>query len=507
VTSNAPDRPKKPRNARPLVTAVTALIVIAVVTAGWVTLREFQVQRSVYTSILNNKLEATRSEFRGFLLPLSEYLATMARWHESGLLDATDTTRLTDLLIPLVDSTPQVAAVYVVPATGPAAGFLRTAQGWRPVPPDSLTGCRESSWYLAAIADTDSLMDWSPYGPLPGDGARSLIATRRVTDAVLGLGIRSDTLNRFAATTSITENGILIRRHATGQITWLAPQAGNVLDVTDSGELLVSGRPEHEVISQALLQWGKLGQPQDDTFQFKHEGLTWWAVFYASEGQIDPGELGLIVPVGDLHARLQTSRGKVTTIFAVLLALAMIAVVLLAFDYRNKWRRFARRALPVPADDAALRQLLAGGETEYVEFKSTMRWNLHADKPGKEMELAWLKSVVAYLNSSGGFVVLGVKDDGDILGMEKDGFRNDDKMLLHFENLIKQHIGLLFATYIKGEIRILDDKQIFLVCCERCPEPVFLRNGDDEKFFVRIGPSTHVVPASKVVDYMAERNG
>ena len=372
---------------------------------------------------------------------------------------------------------------------------------------DSLAGCRESNWYLKAFSDTDTLMNWSEYGPLPGDGSRSLIATRRSGGTVLGLGIRAADLNRFAATTSITENGILIRRHQDSRITWLAPQAGNVLDVTDSGELLVSGRPEHEVISQALLQWGKLGQKFKETFQFDHGGQTWWAVFYESEGSVDPGQLGLIMPAGDLHARLQTATGKVTTLFAVLLALAVVAVVLLAFDYRNKWRRFARRALPVPADDAALRQLIDGGETDHVEFKSTMRWNLHAGKPGKEIELAWLKSVVAYLNSDGGFVVLGVKDDGTILGMEKDGFRNDDKMLLHFENLIKQHVGLLFAAFIKGEIRQLDDRQIFLVCCERCPDPVFLRNGDDEKFFVRIGPSTHVVPASKIVDYMAERNG
>jgi len=499
-----PVRRKKPRAARPLAVAVTALVVIAIAATGWITIREFQVQRSVYDGILRQKLEYTRLEFRSFLSPLAEDLATMARWQEAGLL-TTDNPR--QLLLPLVDSTPQVAAVYIVPETGPAVGFLRTADGWHQVPADSLAGCRDSKWYLQGFADTDTLMNWSGYVPLPGDGDRSLIATRKVARGVIGLGIRSEVLNQFTATASITENGILVRRFENGQITWLAPRAGNVLDVTDSGQLLVSGRPEHEVISQALLHWGSLGQPFGDTFQFDHGGRTWWGIFYPSDALVDPGELGLLVPAGDLHARFKTSSGKITTLFVVLLAMAMFAVVALAFDYRNKWRRFARRALPVPHDDEALRTLIAGGETDHVEFKSTMRWNLHANKPGKEIELAWLKSVVAYLNSNGGFVIIGVKDDGEILGLEKDGFRNDDKLLLHFENLIKQHVGLLFASYIKGEIRILDDRQVFLVCCERCPEPVFLRNGDDEKFFVRIGPSTHVVPASQIVDYMAERDG
>ena len=106
-----------------------------------------------------------------------------------------------------------------------------------------------------------------------------------------------------------------------------------------------------------------------------------------------------------------------------------------------------------PLQPQHLAALVADGENERLEFKSTMRWNLRADKPGKEIELAWLKTVVAYLNTDGGFVVIGVKDDGTVLGLDRDDFRNDDKLRLHFENLIKQHVGLLHAPYVRGEIR------------------------------------------------------
>ena len=324
---------------------------------------------------------------------------------------------------------------------------------------------------------------------------------------MVALGLLKNDLDRFAATAPITENGILVRRDKQGGIVWLSPRGGHVLASAQSGELLVSGQPEHAVISAALMEWGRLDRPFQTPYRFRHEGQTWWCTFYEAVAGTDPGELGLIAPASDLSRRLETATGKVMFLFAGLLALSIIAVVTLAFDYRKKWQRTSRRKLKVPTDESALQQLIVGGETAQVEFKSTMRFNLHAGKAGKEIELAWLKSVVAYLNTDGGFLMIGVADDGEILGLEADKFANDDKLLLHFDNLIKQHVGLEFASYISGGFRSVTAGRIFLVNCDRCSDPVFLKNGDEEKFFIRLGPSTRQLPASKILDYMQEREG
>ena len=116
-----------------------------------------------------------------------------------------------------------------------------------------------------------------------------------------------------------------------------------------------------------------------------------------------------------------------------------------------------------------------------------------------------LKSVVPYLNTDGGFLLIGGADNGEILGLEADKFANDDKFLLHFDNLIKQHVGLEFASYIQGGFREVNGARVFLINCDRCPEPVFLKNGEEEKFFIRLGPSTRQLPASKILDYLQER--
>jgi hypothetical protein len=74
------------RGPRPLVTAVTILIILGVAATGYVTIRELQVQRSVYAKILQQKLEATRTQFRVFLAPFGNHLTTAQTWHDEGLL-------------------------------------------------------------------------------------------------------------------------------------------------------------------------------------------------------------------------------------------------------------------------------------------------------------------------------------------------------------------------------------------------------------------------------------
>ncbi|MFT5233107.1 MAG: hypothetical protein ACI9UQ_001137, partial [Candidatus Krumholzibacteriia bacterium] len=294
-------------------------------------------------------------------------------------------------------------------------------------------------------------------------------------------------------------------RFETGEVSWLSPASGGSMDITNSGDLLVSDLPEHTIIGNALLEWGKREKPYEEAFSFKTDGETWWASFYPSVPGTDPGELFLIAPAGDLSRRLETVAGRVTLLFAVVLALATLAVVVLAFEYRNRWRRIARRRRPTPADETELLALIDEGESVQLEFKSTMRWNLHAKKAGKEMEIAWLKSVVAYLNTDGGFVLIGVDDAGQVLGLEADAFANEDKFILHFDNLIEQHIGLQFAGWIHGDFYTAGDKRVFLINCDRCTEPVFLKKGDEELFFIRAGASSRQLPGSRVVEYLEER--
>jgi DNA-binding response OmpR family regulator len=150
-----------------------------------------------------------------------------------------------------------------------------------------------------------------------------------------------------------------------------------------------------------------------------------------------------------------------------------------------------------------LNSLIRKGENETLEFKSTMRWSFKKNNPDKGIEFSWLKTIVAFMNTYGGILLIGVEDDRTILGIEADNFPNEDKYLLHFNNLIKQHIGLEFSKFIKYELVLFDDKKILFVECEKSDEPVFFRKTkEDEEFYIRVGPSSRKLSMSEKLKYL-----
>ena len=150
-------------------------------------------------------------------------------------------------------------------------------------------------------------------------------------------------------------------------------------------------------------------------------------------------------------------------------------------------------------------RLIEGGESEKLEFKSTLRTNLETGETDKRMEKAVLKTIVAFLNSNGGNLLIGVSDDGAICGADLESFDNKDKMGLHLTNLISSQIGKGFLPYITVSMVDFDDRTVVRVRCEACPEPVFLKDGKVEIFYARMGPQTVELTGMALIDYIDNR--
>ncbi len=150
--------------------------------------------------------------------------------------------------------------------------------------------------------------------------------------------------------------------------------------------------------------------------------------------------------------------------------------------------------------------MMRAGESDKVEFKSTMRTNLETGEKDKRMEKAVLKTLVAYLNSEGGTLLIGVNDEGEPLGLEADKFESTDKMNLHFTHMISNAIGDEFLPYIWFSIIDIEGKQIFMVNCDKCKKPVFYREGKVEEFYVRSGPSSIILSGKSLVNYVSNRS-
>ncbi len=152
-----------------------------------------------------------------------------------------------------------------------------------------------------------------------------------------------------------------------------------------------------------------------------------------------------------------------------------------------------------------IKELIKKGESEKLEFKSTLRTNLHTNEVDKKIEDNILKTIVAFLNTNGGTLLIGVSDDKEVIGIENDKFPNEDKFNLHLMNLIKQKIGKRHLSLMDFQVGTVEKKSIMRIECDTSKRPVFLKDGKDEEFYIRAGPSTSELKASGLVEYINKK--
>jgi type I restriction enzyme R subunit len=156
-------------------------------------------------------------------------------------------------------------------------------------------------------------------------------------------------------------------------------------------------------------------------------------------------------------------------------------------------------------------ELIKRGESKTLEFKSTVRWSLKEGRmDDKLVTHAVLKTIAAFLNTEGGDLLIGVADDGAIVGIEEDQLETDDKFMRHLAQVVRNGLGDRAGTCIDPKTQVVDGKTVCVVSCQRSPEPVFLRwkgleatpEGD---FFVRSGPGTVKLPPESAQKYIGTR--
>lgn len=165
----------------------------------------------------------------------------------------------------------------------------------------------------------------------------------------------------------------------------------------------------------------------------------------------------------------------------------------------------ATQSTEADVSEFVLSQAVTGGESEAVEFKSTLRTNLHTGQRDLRMELAVLKTLAGFLNTDGGTLIVGVADDGVPTGINADGFPNEDKMSLHLVNIVKSRMGVQAMTNLHAHFEDYGEQRVMVVRCRKNPSAVFVKDGDTERFYIRTGPSTTELSASQTQSYLEQR--
>ena len=153
-------------------------------------------------------------------------------------------------------------------------------------------------------------------------------------------------------------------------------------------------------------------------------------------------------------------------------------------------------AMPATFDIAAL---IAAGESDQVEFKSSLRMNLETRKRDQAMGLAIVKTIAGFLNTHGGMLIVGISDDGTPIGTGVDEFSSEDKMYLHLTNLVNDKIGKHTWISIHAEFGEYQGTRVLVVRCQKSATPVYV---EEETFYIRTGNATNALTAKDAHEYI-----
>ena len=168
------------------------------------------------------------------------------------------------------------------------------------------------------------------------------------------------------------------------------------------------------VIAEAVSDWRMQTAPTKP-YNFRVDGKGWWAGFKPLGNKTQPlFWIGIAIPEADFLGDVTQRRTLLFTILALVVIIGGGLTLLIVRRHSKHLQQTQQSIYDAAQLSEQLPSMFDHGESYRQEFKSTMRHNLREDKPDKGIELAWLKTVVGFLNSAGGALFIGIADDGSI---------------------------------------------------------------------------------------------
>jgi hypothetical protein len=161
-------------------------------------------------------------------------------------------------------------------------------------------------------------------------------------------------------------------------------------------------------------------------------------------------------------------------------------------------------------DVVDLDDLISKGESDEVEFKSSARWDYREGKQNKVMESVIAKTIAGLLNGNGGIVIVGIDDDGNVVGLEKDyrtlSKRPDrDGYQQFLVNLVSSCMGKDSCAYLSVSFQPAKGQEICVIRVNRSSRPVYIQDAERTRFYVRTGNTTQELGTRESVDYIGSR--
>ncbi|MEM8605571.1 MAG: RNA-binding domain-containing protein [Myxococcota bacterium] len=521
-----------------------ALLILA--TVGAIVAVTLWNARSTHRRVAQTRIEhatqAAAEQFEGRIAPVEQGLTMTWEWGKMGLISATDADAVVKELTPVLRPLDRVAASIVANdrgeevrlyanraqdgtllgwttrtrrPTGPEAEYIRTqwsADGKRlESAPVTMQNYDPSTrpWFTGALStppNGNSIFRSPPHALAERD-AYGVSQSMRFEDrngdtTVVAFDMLLTGLSQMVNEINVSEHGVAFLCNAAGEV--FLPSSA-----TPAEELppifVAPEKVGNPLVAGAMQAWLGDGTDDEKPVHFGGGRGAGWAGFKLLDARTQLW-IGVAVPDADIFGTPLEGPAQLIVLLGGILLAGILLTVFAVRRYGAELREEAARRVDDATFGDDVRALIDQGEGARLEFKSTVRRNLKTGKNSKDIELAWLKGAVAFMNSDGGTVLIGVADDGTIRGVEEDDFGSDDRCRLHLKNLVNQHIGAEFSQLIRFKVQAIQGKTIVVVECERTTKPVFLQWNNRDAFYIRSGPSSVELSSRQVLEYVDQRS-
>jgi hypothetical protein len=156
----------------------------------------------------------------------------------------------------------------------------------------------------------------------------------------------------------------------------------------------------------------------------------------------------------------------------------------------------------------ALSELIVRGESATLEFKSSARWSYQANAKDHSVEEAVVKTVAGFMNARGGTLILGLSDDGHVLGLEPDYATVKGASRDGYENwlttLLEQSLGKPAIMHLSIAFDEMNGLDLCRLDVAPSQKPVYADVRGGTRFYVRLNNSTRELSVRETVEYIEQ---
>lgn len=227
-------------------------------------------------------------------------------------------------------------------------------------------------------------------------------------------------------------------------------------------------------------------------FEFNPAGDGWTAAWQFAASRMRQGFTPRMWLMSALFAALGAGQG---------VALGALAA---AFGHRRRLAESLEREL-----SRSLESLVAGGEGEHLEFKASARWDHRLGRVNRTLETAVVRAVAGLLNHQGGSLLIGVADDGTIIGLapdyatlhrpDRDGYQQ------WVSGVLLERLGPVLSRSVHVVFHEKGGRDVCRLLVEPGAEPAYVREKGTDRFVLRVGNATREVELRDAVAYLTRR--